>query len=218
MSFQEFIGSIGFHSELGFWGFVIFLMSIGIEIVPRIKWSPWTSLIRWLGSRFNFKVNENIDSKMVGLNGKIDTIEKKVNTIETKVETVSTNLDDHIKESEINYLKDTRRDILNFCNACMNKRRHTREQFQFVLKQCDNYEKYIEDNKLKNGEITAAIKEIRRLHEKCLQENDFLNEGEEPEEINQKIIESAVKEACSCMGNVCANYKEKEKWTNENVK
>ena len=83
-----------------------------------------------------------------------------------------------IKESEIKSLEDTRRDILDFSNACMNKRKHTQEQFRFILKRCDEYEKYIEKNHLKNGEIKNAIEEIRRLHKKCLQDNTFLKEGE----------------------------------------
>ena len=85
-------------------------------------------------------------------------------------------LDDHIAESEQKELMDMRRDILDFCNACMNHRKHTKEQFRFVIKECDAYEKYIEDKHVKNGEITAAVKEIRRLFEKCIQENSFLEE------------------------------------------
>jgi hypothetical protein len=87
------------------------------------------------------------------------------------------NLDEHIEESKAKELRDTRRDILEFCNACMNRRRHTKEQFEFVLRQCDDYEDYIEKNHVKNGVVAAAIKEIRRLNAKCIQENSYLKEG-----------------------------------------
>ena len=76
-------------------------------------------------------------------------------------------------------LQDTRRDILEFANSCMNGRKHTMEQFDFVIKQCDEYEMYIKKTDTKNGVIEAAIKEIRRLYEKCRHENSFLKEGEE---------------------------------------
>ena len=95
---------------------------------------------------------------------------------------VQDDLTNHIKESETKSLQDTRRDILDFANSCMNKRKHTQEQFRFVLQQCDEYELYIEKNHLKNGEIKNAIEEIRRLHKKCMQENSFLKEGEEDHE------------------------------------
>ena len=76
----------------------------------------------------------------------------------------------------INKIQDTRRDILDFANACMNGRKHTKEQFDFVLKECDDYETYTERKDIKNGVVTSAIKEIRRLYDKCIQSNSFLKE------------------------------------------
>ena len=96
-----------------------------------------------------------------------------------KVDEVDKKLDDHIKEDKIEKLESMRRDILEFANSCMNKRKHTQEQFTFVIKKCDEYEKYIEENHIKNGEISSAIEEIRRLNTKCRQENSYLKPGEE---------------------------------------
>lgn len=160
MTFREFIASIGFGSGISFWGVIAFLMSIGIEIIPKVKWKPWSSLLAWLGSKLNARTEEKVDS------------------LSRKVEALNKELTKHIADSEINSLQDTRRDILNFCNSCMNKRKHTKEEYDFVIAECDAYEKYIECNDVKNGVITAAIKEIKRLYEKCIQENSFLKEGE----------------------------------------
>ena len=161
MTFQQFLASIGFSSGISFWGVVAFLMSIGIETIPKIKWKPWSALLSWLGEKLNAK-----------------TI-AKVEDLEKKVDSVKQDLTDHIANSNEKSLQDTRRDILDFCNACMNKGKFTKEQWRFMIKKCDNYEVHIEKNKLKNGEITAAITEIRRLYAKCIQENSFLKEGEE---------------------------------------
>ena len=170
MTFQEFLASIGL-STTSFWGIVVFLMSVGIEIIPKCKWNPWSALFKYIGSRFN----EKIDKKIEGLG-------TKINEINTKVDTVDKDLKKHIKESELATLQDMRRVILEFCNACMTKRRHTKEQFDFVIKECDTYEKHIKKNEIKNGVIEAAIKEIRRIYEKCIQENSFLKEGEDDDE------------------------------------
>jgi chaperonin cofactor prefoldin len=166
MTFQEFLASIGLTTT-SFWGIVVFLMSIGIEIIPKIKWSPWSALFKYIGSKFNDRIDQKID----GVNSKIDTVDKKINQVNSELKA-------HITESEKKALEDTRRDILDFCNACMNKRKHTQEQFKFVMKQCDSYETYIETNHIKNGEISAAIEEIRRIYKQCLRENSFLKEGE----------------------------------------
>ena len=177
MTFQEILDSIGI-SQGAFWTGLFFLASFFIEWRPEIKWNPWSSLIKWIGTRFNSKVNANIDEKIKLVQGDIQVLDKKVDYLQGEVNKVQNDLTGHIKESEIKSLEDTRRDILDFSNACMNKRKHTQEQFRFILKRCDEYEKYIEKNHLKNGEIKNAIEEIRRLHKKCLQDNTFLKEGE----------------------------------------
>lgn len=167
MTFQEFLETTGLTTT-SFWGIVVFLTSIGIEIIPKFKWNPWTALIRWIGSRFNAKID-----------GKIDSVRGELKVLDKKIDRVQSELDKHVSESEIKALQDTRLDILDFSNACMNQRKHTKEQFDFMIKQCDNYEAYIKKNEIKNGVIEAAIKEIRRLYEKCIQEHSFLKEGEE---------------------------------------
>lgn len=163
MTFQEFIASMGFRSGFSFWAVAAFLMSIGIEIIPKIKWNPWTTLIKWIGSRFNSKLDR-----------KMDEVRGEIRELDLKIDMVQGELSKHISESEIKSLQDTRRDILEFCNACMNGRLHTREQFEFVIKQCDAYESHIMANKIKNGVIEAAIAEIRRLYAECLHKNSFL--------------------------------------------
>lgn len=168
MTFQDFLNYIGWKATT-FWGVLIFLMSIGIEIIPKIKWSPWSAIIRWIGSRFNDKIDK-----------KMDTVHGEIKALDKKIDYVQTQLSEHITESEKKSLEDTRRDILEFANACMNGRKHTKEQFDFMIKKCDSYELYIKKNEIKNGVIEAAIKEIRRLYEKCIQEHSFLKEeGEE---------------------------------------
>ena len=154
----ELIG--GKADEWSFWAIILFLLSIGVEFTP-IKWNPWTAILGWIGSRLNSRLNAKLEE------------------IDQKVDKLSGDLDKHIEESFAKELRDTRKDILNFCNSCMVGQKHTKEQFEFVIKQCDSYEKYIEDNKIKNGVIDAAIKEIRRLNQKCIEENSYLKEGED---------------------------------------
>ena len=135
-------------------GFLIVIILMTFVQVSKININPWDWFFGLIGKKLN---KEMLD--------KVDAIDKK--------------LDDHIKEDEKEKLESMRRDILEFANSCMNKRKHTQEQFTFVIKKCDEYEKYIEDNHIKNGEISSAIEEIRRLNTKCRQENSYLKPGEE---------------------------------------
>lgn len=133
---------------------IVILLTI-VQITP-IKINPWDVILHWIGDRLN------------------SNIVKKVDQLEEK-------LDDHIQESMIKGLRDSRAQILDFCNSCMTGHRHTKEEFEFIIAACDDYEAYIEKNKIKNGVISAAIKEIRRIYDRCIQRNSFLREGEEDE-------------------------------------
>lgn len=131
---------------------VVILMTL-IQIAP-IKLNPWDKILTWLGNHMNAD------------------IVKRVDVIEAK-------LDEHIKESSDERIRKVRADILSFGNSCMNGRKHTKEEFEFVISECDQYEKYIEKTKSKNGVATTAISEIRRLYKKGIHDNSFLKEGDE---------------------------------------
>ena len=132
--------------------FIFILMTL-IQIAP-IKLNPWDKILTWLGNHMNAD------------------IVKRVDVIEAK-------LDEHIRESSDERIRKVRADILDFGNACMNGRPHTKEEFEFVISECDQYEKHIEKTGGKNGVATATITEIRRLYEKGIQDNSFMKEGDE---------------------------------------
>lgn len=134
-------------------GCIILFIILSLIQVSKIKINPWDKILGWIGNKLNSGIRE-----------KVDEVEKK--------------LDQHIKESEIRDLRDTRQYILDFANSCMYGRKHTQEQFRFVIKKCDEYEKYVEENSIKNGEVTSAILYIRKLYSRCMQNNSFLQEGE----------------------------------------
>ena len=131
--------------------FLLFALMTLIQIAP-IKINPWDKILTWIGNHMNAD------------------IVKRVDVIEGK-------LDEHIKDSAEERVRKVRADILDFANACMNGRKHTKEEFEFVISECDAYEKHIEKLQIKNGVATAAIREIRRLYEKGISENSFLKEG-----------------------------------------
>lgn len=134
-------------------GVVALIILLSLIQVSKIQINPWDKILGWIGDRLNSGIKE-----------KVSEVEKK--------------LDQHIKESEVRDLRDTRQYILDFANSCMYGRKHTQEQFKFIIKKCDEYEEYVEKNKIKNGEITSAIEYIRKLNTKCMENNSFLKDGD----------------------------------------
>ena len=141
-------------------GGLIFVIIATLLQVSKININPWDWIFGLLGEKLNAK------------------LKKEIASIKNDVKAVSTKLDSHISETEAKEIQDIRRDILEFANSCMTGHKHTKEQFDFVISECDSYEEYIEKNKVKNGVVTSAIKEIRRLNDLCIQNNSFLKEQE----------------------------------------
>ena len=159
MSLKDILSLAALKDTLS-WGGIAFLVIASLLQFSKININPWDKIFGWIGDRLNSKLLERLKG------------------LETEMTKIKDSLNDHIRESEVKDLQDTRRDILEFANSCMNGRRHTKEQFDFIIKQCDDYETYIEKNDIKNGVVTSAIREIRRLNDKCIQENSFLKERE----------------------------------------
>lgn len=159
MDLGNLISLAGIKNTVSVGGFLFMIIASLLQI-SKIEINPWDSILGWFGDKLNTKTN------------------KRLEEMEKEIGNLRTSLAEHIANSEEKELQDIRRDILDFANACMVGHRHTKEQFDFIINECDDYEAYIEEKKIKNGVITSAIKEIRRLNDKCIRENSFLKERE----------------------------------------
>lgn len=128
---------------------IIIIMTC-VQISP-LKLNPWDAIFNWFGNRLNKEVIE-----------KIDVIEER--------------LDSHIKDSEKNELKLRRTNILDFSSSVIRGVNYHREKFEFMIAECDSYEKYCADNNIKNGVADASIAEIRRVYKERLHTGTFLTE------------------------------------------
>lgn len=159
MSLKDILSLAAIKDTLSYGGLAFVILASLLQI-SKININPWDKIFGWIGDRLNSNLNAQLEE------------------FKNEMKELKDRLNDHIRESEIKDLQDIRRDILEFANSCMNGRKHTKEQFDFIIKECDDYESYIEKNNIKNGVVTSAIREIRRLNDKCIQENSFLKERE----------------------------------------
>lgn len=147
MSITDIIN--GISAEGGPIAVIVILLLTVIQIVP-IKLNPWSIILGWIGKQLNKDVIE-----------KIDKVEERLNT--------------HIKDSEEAELKARRTSILDFSSSVIRGTNYHKEKFDFMINECDSYEKYCKDNNIKNGVAEASISEIRRIYKERLRHNDFLS-------------------------------------------
>lgn len=119
-----------------------------VQIAP-IKINPWEAIFNWFGKQLNKEVIT-----------KIDSLEDRLNT--------------HIKDSEETELRERRTNILDFSSSVLRGVNYHKEKFDFMIAECDSYEKYCAKNNIKNGVAEASIAEIRRIYQERLRSNDFL--------------------------------------------
>ncbi len=87
---------------------------------------------------------------------------------------IKTQLDRLERDFEKHKVESQRCEILDFANSCMNKRNHTKEEFDHIIKIHDDYDEYINQRNIKNGQVKVAYDYIEKLYEQNLKHNSFL--------------------------------------------
>lgn len=157
--------------------FVLVLMTV-IQITP-IKIDPWSKLLRLFGRAINADVTEKVDDLDKKINSRIDEMDK-ANTerdavFGQRIDVLEEKLDTHIQESDERDVRLRRESILDFASAVANGRNYTKEQYEQMLKECDDYEIYCEKKKIKNSVAMASIAIIQKSFEEHMLNNDFLS-------------------------------------------
>ncbi len=156
---------------------VLVLMTL-IQITP-IKIDPWSTLLKFLGKAFNANISEQVVELDKNLNKRIDEMDK-ANTerdiiFGQRIDVIEEKLDNHIQESDERDVRLRRESILDFASAVANGRNYTKEQYEQMLKECDDYELYCERKQIKNSVAMASIAIIQKTFEEHLLNNDFLS-------------------------------------------
>ena len=136
-------------------GAVLILLSL-VEISP-IKFSPWTSLVQWLGRKINADVIEGLKE------------------VKQAQEETRQRLENHINTDEECMVDQCRARILRFNNELLRDIPHTKEEFVETLKDIDDYERYCKTHPdYANGRAVHAIANINRVYDERLEKHDFL--------------------------------------------
>ena len=128
---------------------ILALFGIAIDLTPWIKVNPIKSLFRWIGKQINYEIKEQINS----LQSEIDEVRKDGD------------------EREVRRL---RAGILDFANGCRNGKKHTKDQFENVFRDYEDYISITEKRDIKNGFLEDEFDYIRQIFHECQEKNSFL--------------------------------------------
>lgn len=119
-----------------------------IQIAP-IKINPWSAILQWIGNEINKDVKADLKS-----------IHKEI--------------DDIRAENDKNEARRLRANILDFANSCRNKRKHTKDEFENIARDYEDYMDIIKKRGMKNGFLEEEYSYIKDIFHECQRENSFL--------------------------------------------
>lgn len=140
-------------------GWVIAIFGLIFEVTP-IKFSPISSFLKWIGKRITFELDKKIDNMQI-------VSKDRYNELKNENE----NLRYAVDMQRISNIKAV---ILDFANSCRNGRKHSKEEFTYILSENNEYEELIKRYNLINNVYKEDFAYIKEIYHDCLRENKFL--------------------------------------------
>lgn len=177
------------------WGWAAIILLCFLQVffkITKIEINPLGWLIGWIGKNFTKDVRQDVadlkkdtEEKITALQSDLDTFEKKTdkNINEMKKGTADNckllkkRLDNVEKSNDMQTVRQIRAHVLDFANSCMNKRKHTKNEFETIIKENTDYEALVKKYRLKNDVYKEDYEFIMNCYHDCQKNGTFLNEG-----------------------------------------
>ena len=146
---------------------VIGVLSIVVEKAKKIPFNPWTHLFEWIGNSLTKSVDtklEMIEQQQKANNDALIELDKKV---ERK-------FSEQQKEADEKEAKRLRASIISFSDSCRVHEKHTKNHFENIMRDYDDYMVYCDKHNLENHFIEGEKQYIESVYQECLRENKFL--------------------------------------------
>ena len=141
-------------------GLIYLILGSGIIQIAPIKINPFTWLAKKIGNALTADLKSDLKNDFNELND-------KVNNIETKLET-------HIADNKQERAADYRARIIRFNDEIMEEKTHTKEYYDNILEDIDNYEAYCNSHPdYPNNKAVMAIHNIKAKYEEHMENNSF---------------------------------------------
>lgn len=172
----------------------LFILSCFFKIVKK-EIDPLGWVIGWIGKALTKDVRKDVqdlknetNEKITDLRSDLDGFEERTNASIDEMKTnTSNNCEllktrlDRIEEAnkrsnDMQTIRQIKAHVLDFANSCMNKRKHTKKDFENIIEENTQYEALVKEYHLVNDVYTEDFSFIMKVYHKCQEEGSFLNE------------------------------------------
>lgn len=139
------------------------------------------------------ELKKDYDDRIMALKGDIDAFEGRTNTsIDEMVKGTKVNCQelkkriDQMEEAtqksnDLQTIRQIRAHVLDFANSCMNKRKHTKLDFENIIDENRQYKDLVGKYGIENDVYKEDYDFILKVYHKCQDEGSFLSEDEQSE-------------------------------------
>lgn len=160
----EWILSLTVGQILGYLATAFAVVCSIIEFNKKLKWNPISSVLKWIGTRTNVELLDelkDVKSKVTDVEGRVESLEHTVNRID--------------EDADRRDAVQCRVRILRFGDELRINHQHSKDSFDQVLSDLDQYDRYCEAHpNFRNNQTAATRERILNVYNKRLSENDFI--------------------------------------------
>lgn len=143
----------------GNWGWFVAGFCFFFEITP-IKINPISSIFNWIGTKITIDIKRDIEEMKCNTQNHYDELKTEIENTKYAV--------------DMQRIANIKAVVLDFANSCRNGRKHSKEEFTYILSENNEYEELIRKYKLVNNVYKEDFAYIKEIYHDCMRENKFL--------------------------------------------
>lgn len=167
---------------------VLLVLSIFFKI-PKKEVNILGWFVGWIGKAFTRSLRDDIKDMKNDSNQQIQDLRDDLDEFETKTNAsiealqngtnancsmLKTRLDAMEKSNDMQTVRQIKAHVLDFANSCLNNRKHTKQDFENIIKENEDYEELVEKYDLKNDVYAEDFKYIMKVYHECQDKHSFL--------------------------------------------
>lgn len=147
------------------WAIIVLLVVLsGLFKLTKIEINPLGWVLKTIGNAMTKDVRK-------------DLAELKLDT-DTKLAELRNDLDKIEESNDLQTIRQIKTHVLNFANSCLNRTKHTKQDFDNIIRENEEYERLVAKYGLKNDVYAEDFSFIMKVYHKCQDNGSFLKESD----------------------------------------
>lgn len=182
---QWIVGNVGWTVII-----ILFILSALFKLTKR-EIDPLGWVVGWFGKMLTKDVRKDVADMKTETNGKISDLRADLDSFEERTKNSMADMQkSHTqscallkkrlvgmeKSNDMQTVRQIKAHVLDFANSCMNKRKHTKMEFENIIKENEEYETLCKKYRLKNNVYTEDYAYIMKIYHHCQDEGTFLKD------------------------------------------